>query len=70
MALMAARLAVTVQSGNAASWAPWAAWGPVGPSELNQARWPADLLVRAEGPGERGRPAREESQETHLPMTQ
>jgi hypothetical protein len=29
--------------------------GPTGPSESDQTRWPADLLVRAAGPGERGR---------------
>jgi hypothetical protein len=31
-------------------------WGPTGPSESSQARRPGDLLVRAEGPGEPGRP--------------
>jgi hypothetical protein len=29
--------------------------GPAAPPESNQARRPADLLVRAAGPGERGR---------------
>jgi hypothetical protein len=55
-ACMATRLAMTALSGEwgRSGWAK----GPIGPSELNQARWPADLLIRAAGLGERGRPGR------------
>jgi hypothetical protein len=64
---MAARLAMTAQSGDwGRSGTVGPVWGPIRPSESNQARWPADLLLRAVEPGERGLG---ESRETHLPAT-
>jgi hypothetical protein len=55
-ACMAARLVMTVQSGERGL--SGRAISPIGPPESNQALWPADLLVRAAGPVERGRPGR------------